>query len=207
MHSSPPYSQSPSFIPQNTEFYSCYTLADTRATWHWISSHAATCCDTPDLVQPCLSCKLFSRSWILHNPLLEKKCFLHVKSVTHSQLVCRFKKTILQYVWNKQQQSEAVIHPTVFLGNKNYNKTSALHEVKSIVMIYSCIKVLDVILKQADFGANKGSPLLCSHGCCPECSCSPTCSACSSCTSGSLLSQVCCSNPTFPEGCTKGTFV
>lgn len=88
-------------------------------------------------------------------------------------------------------------------------KTTIKHRLcmRSIAMIYSCIKVFDVILKQADCGANKGSPLLCSHGCCPECSCSPTCSACSSCISGSLLSQVCCSNPTFPEGCKKGTFV
>lgn len=77
----------------------------------------------------------------------------------------------------------------------------------SIGVIYGCIKVLDVILKQANCGADKGSPLLCSRQRCTVRSCSPTCSACSSCTSGSLPSQVCCSNPAFPEGWTKGTFV
>lgn len=75
------------------------------------------------------------------------------------------------------------------------------------MMIYSSTKGIFVILKQADCGAGKGSPLLCSHGRCNVRSCSLVCGACSSCTSGSLLSQVCCSNPTFPEGCTKGTFI
>lgn len=74
-------------------------------------------------------------------------------------------------------------------------------------MIYSSTKSLIVILKQAECGADKGNPLLCSHVHCNFRSCSLVCSACSSCTSGSLLSQVCCSNPTFSEGCTKGTFI
>lgn len=74
-------------------------------------------------------------------------------------------------------------------------------------MIYSSTKGLIVILKQADCGADKGSPLLCSHARCSVCPCSLACSACSSCTSGSPLSQVCGSNPTFSEGCTKGTFI
>lgn len=74
-------------------------------------------------------------------------------------------------------------------------------------MIYSSTRALIVILKQADCGADIKSPLLCSHVRCNVRSCSLACSACSSCTSGSLLSQVCCSNPTFSEGCTKGTFI
>lgn len=74
-------------------------------------------------------------------------------------------------------------------------------------VIPSSEKVRLVILKQADCGADKGSPPLCSHVRCNVRSCSLACSACSSCTSGSLLSQECCSNPTFSEGCTKGTFV
>lgn len=74
-------------------------------------------------------------------------------------------------------------------------------------MIHSSEKVRIVILIQADCGADKGSPPLCSHVRCNVRSCSLACSACSSCTSGSLLSQECCSNPTFSEGCTKGTFV
>lgn len=74
-------------------------------------------------------------------------------------------------------------------------------------MIYSSKKGLIVILKQADCAADKGSPLLCSHVRCNVRSCSLASSACSSCTSGSLLSQVCCSSPTFSEGCTEGTFI
>lgn len=138
--------------------------------------------------------------------LFLKKCFLHVKSVTHSYSLSLKKKKKSYSTFGMSSNSQKQLYTQLCSWGI---KTTIKHRLcmRSIVMIYSCIKVFNVILKQADCGANKGSPLLCSHGCCPECSCSPTCSACNSCTSGSLLSQECCSNPTFPEGCKKGTFV